>query len=153
MLDVSSETENNQQWDGYRIAIGNYLANALILSLGRSMKSLASVLNAAKSRPLVKAHVILNKKVVAVNTLTKDMLVYLDAFRKTAVELIVAVIADPTWQDIVSDRIESDPELSVLSDIIQKEVEEAYKDIQRYASHHQLSLKCNFKPSFSGFFL
>ena len=36
MLDVSSDTENNQQWDGYRIAIGNYLANALILSLGRS---------------------------------------------------------------------------------------------------------------------
>ena len=62
------------------------------------MKSLAGVLNAAKSKPLVKAHVVLNKKVVAVNTLTKDMLVYLDAFRKTAVELIVAVIADPTWQ-------------------------------------------------------
>ena len=42
MLDVCSETETNQQWDGYRIAIGNYLAEALILSVGRYVVTTAS---------------------------------------------------------------------------------------------------------------
>ena len=42
MLEVCSETETNQQWDGYRIAIGNYLAEALILSVGRYVVTTAS---------------------------------------------------------------------------------------------------------------
>ena len=44
MLDVCSETETNQQWDGYRIAIGNYLAEALILSVGRYVVTTESCL-------------------------------------------------------------------------------------------------------------
>ena len=148
MLDVCSETEINQQWDGYRTAIGNYLADALILSLGRSMKSLASALQAAKNRPLIRAQVILSKMVIAVNTLTKDMLIYLDAFRKSAEHLIVSGIGDPGWQEIVSVRIESDPELSVISDLIQKEVEDTYLDIQKYLNT-LISLKdiWTLKPS------
>ena len=82
LLDIEEDVDPNDQWSGYKTALGNYLANALILSLGRSMKSLASILKTAKNKPIVKTNVILNQKVLSVSIAGKDMCLFLDSFKR-----------------------------------------------------------------------
>ena len=65
LLDIDEGTDENAQWSGYNTALGNYLADSLIVSLGRSMKALATILKAAKNKPIIKTNVVLQSKVLA----------------------------------------------------------------------------------------
>ena len=82
LLDIDEGTDENAQWSGYKTALGNYLADSLIVSLGRSMKALATILKAAKNKPIIKTNVVLQSKVLAVSVLGKDMCLFLDSFKR-----------------------------------------------------------------------
>ena len=82
LLDIDEGTDENAQWSGYKTALGNYLADSLIVSLGRSMKALATILKAAKNKPIIKTNVVLQSKVLAVSILGKDMCLFLDSFKR-----------------------------------------------------------------------
>ena len=92
LLDIDEGTDENAQWSGYKMALGNYLADSLILSLGRSMKSLATILKTAKNKPIIKTNVILQQKVLSVSILGKDMCLFLDSFKRFVVNLLVNYI-------------------------------------------------------------
>ena len=81
-MDVNEEKDMNAQWYGYKTALGNYLADSLILSLGRSMKSLASTLKSAKAKPIIRTNVILTNKVLTISIMGKDMCLFLDSFKR-----------------------------------------------------------------------
>ena len=82
LLDIDEEIDQNAQWSGYKMALGNYLADSLILSLGRSMKSLATTLKAARNKPIIKTNVVLQTKVLSISILGKDMCLFLDSFKR-----------------------------------------------------------------------
>jgi hypothetical protein len=132
LLDINEEEDENLQWTNYNMALADCLAGAIVDGLAISLKVLATLLHTPQNKPIIKIYVTLTNKVLTVDSLGKDVCLFLDSYKLTALNALIRAIPDKAWAAKVGQSIEDEPELVVVEKILQNEVEISYINVQKY---------------------